>query len=81
VKDRVCMEVLRLARDNMIGEDTAAIHDIPTHKEIASLVNTHREAVTRELNELSRMNLIEQDHRVLLVTSIERMEKLLNEIT
>lgn len=79
VKDRVRMEVLRLARDNMTGEDTATIQDFPTHKEIASRVNTHREAVTRELNELSRMELIEQDHRVMTVTSIVILSELLSE--
>jgi CRP-like cAMP-binding protein len=79
VRDRVRMEVLRLARESMTGEDTAIIQDFPTHKEIASRVNTHREAVTRELNELSRTGLIEQDHRVLMITSIERMSELLDE--
>jgi CRP/FNR family cyclic AMP-dependent transcriptional regulator len=79
VKDRVRMEVLRLARENMSGEDTAAIHNFPTHKEIANRVNTHREAVTRELNELSRMGLIEQTHRVLAVTTVSGLAELLPE--
>jgi CRP/FNR family cyclic AMP-dependent transcriptional regulator len=79
VKDRVRMEVLRLAHENMSGEDTAAIHDFPTHKEIANRVNTHREAVTRELNELSRMGLIEQTHRVLAVTTVSGLTELLPE--
>jgi CRP/FNR family cyclic AMP-dependent transcriptional regulator len=79
VKDRVRMEVLRLARENMSGEDTAAIRNFPTHKEIANRVNTHREAVTRELNELSRMGLIAQDKRVLTVTTVSGLIELLPE--
>lgn len=79
VKDRVRREVLRLAQDNMTGEDTAAIQNFPTHKEIASRVNTHREAVTRELNEMHRLNLIEQDHRLLKVTSVSGLSDLLPE--
>jgi CRP/FNR family cyclic AMP-dependent transcriptional regulator len=79
VKDRVRMEVLRLARENMSGEDTAAIRSFPTHKEIANRVNTHREAVTRELNELSRMGLIEQHQRVLTVTAVSDLAELLVE--
>jgi CRP/FNR family cyclic AMP-dependent transcriptional regulator len=63
----------------MTGEDTATIQDFPTHKEIASRVNTHREAVTRELNELSRTGFIEQDHRILKVTSIDDLSGLLPE--
>ena len=61
VKDRVRMEVLRLARESMSSEDTAAIRNFPAHREIANRVNTHREAVTRELNKLTRMGLIEQN--------------------
>lgn len=80
VKDRVRMEILRLARENMSGEDAAAIRNFPTHKEIANRVNTHREAVTRELNELSRMGLIEQDQRVLTVTTVSGLIELLPEI-
>lgn len=79
VKDRVRMEVLRLARENMAGDDTATIRNFPTHKEIANRVNTHREAVTRELNELSRMELIEQNQRVLTVTAVSDLEELLAE--
>lgn len=80
VKDRVRMEILRLARENMSGEDAAAIRNFPTHKEIANRVNTHREAVTRELNDLSRMGLIEQDQRVLTVTTVSGLIELLPEI-
>lgn len=79
VKDRVRTEVLRLARENMSDDDIAAIHDFPTHREIANRVNTHREAVTRELNKLTRMGLIEQSQRVLTVTSVQHLQQLLPE--
>jgi len=79
VKDRVRMEVLRLARENISNGDTAIIHNFPTHREIATRVITHREAVTRELNKLTRMGLIEQSHRVLTVTSVLSLQKLLPE--
>jgi CRP-like cAMP-binding protein len=79
VKDRVRMEVLRLARESMASDDTATIYNFPTHREIANRVNTHREAVTRELSELSRLGLIEQSQRVLTVTSVLRLQNLLSE--
>jgi CRP/FNR family cyclic AMP-dependent transcriptional regulator len=79
VKDRVRMEVLRLARESMSNEDTADIPNFPTHREIANRVNTHREAVTRELNALSRMGLIAQDKRVLTVTTVSGLIELLPE--
>ena len=79
VKDRIRMEVLRLARENISNEDTANITSFPTHQEIANRVNTHREAVTRELNELMRMGLIEQHQRVLTVKTVDGLTKLLAE--
>ena len=79
VKDRIRMEVLRLARESMSNEDSAVIHDFPTHKEIANRVNTHREAVTRELNELSRLGIIEQSSRVMTVTTVSGLTELLPE--
>lgn len=79
VKDRVRMEILRLAQANLTEDDSAFIANFPTHKEIASRINTHREAVTRELNELTRMGLIEQNHRVLSISSLRQLQKLLPE--
>jgi hypothetical protein len=42
-------------------------------------VNTHREAVTRELNKLTRLGLIEQSQRVLTVTSVLQLQKLVTD--
>lgn len=79
VKDRVRMEVLRLAQNNMSSDDVATIENFPTHGEIASRINTHREAVTRELNALTRTGLIEQKRRVLKVTGVSHLVNLLSE--
>jgi CRP/FNR family cyclic AMP-dependent transcriptional regulator len=79
VKDRVRMEVLRLAREVMSDNDTATIRNFPTHKEIANRVNTHREAVTKELNELTRMGLIEQNKRALTVKTVAGLTDLVSE--
>ena len=79
VKDRVRVEIVRLARDHVNDDDSAVIEDMPTHSEIASRTNTHREAVTRELNELSRMDLISQKKRVLTVKNLGKLAELLPE--
>ena len=79
VKDRIRMEVLRLARESMASEDTAVIPHFPAHREIANRVNTHREAVTRELNELTRIGLVEQNQRVLTVKTVAGLNNLLAE--
>lgn len=79
VKDRVRAEVLRLARENSSDGRSAVIERMPTHIEIANRINTHREAVTRELNELIRLGLIKKDRRVLNVPDIDTLAELLPE--
>lgn len=79
VKDRVRNEILHLARRNMTGPNTAVIPNMPKHAEIASRIDTHREAVTRELNVLSQRGLIRRKSRELTVTDVAGLAKLLPE--
>lgn len=58
---------------------TARIDAAPTHAEIASRTSTHREAVTRELNRLSRLGVIAQQGRTLIVKGIERLTAMVHE--
>ena len=58
VRNRVQSELLRLARHGVAHDNTSVISPAPTHADIASRVSTHREAVTRELNELARAGLV-----------------------
>lgn len=67
VKHRIHAELLRMAHDHMGDDGTASISPAPTHHEFASRISTHREAVTRELNHLTRTGLIERrDHRLII---------------
>ena len=77
VNSRIRMEILRLAEESRLEEDMVSIQNFPTHKEIANRVNTHREAVTRELNELSRLGIIKQNKRVLTVLDLSKLAELL----
>ena len=83
VKYRIHAELLRLARDHMTSKMTATIVPAPTHADIASRISTHREAVTRELNELSRQGLLERNHGSLVILDVPRLgvmvEKVLGE--
>ena len=79
VKDRVRAEVLRLARDSSRDGKSATIEKMPTHVDIASRINTHREAVTRELNELTRLGLIRKERRVVTVPDLQAPAELLPE--
>ena len=79
VKNRIHVELLRLARDHMRDENTAVISPAPTHADIASRISTHREAVTRELNDLSRAGLIERRDRTLIIRDVTRLTRMVQE--
>lgn len=79
VKDRVRKEILHLALQNMTGPNSAVISPMPKHVEIANRINTHREAVTRELNTLAKMGLIRQEKRVLTVDDVTKLSEMLPE--
>ena len=52
-----------------------------THVEIANRISTHREAVTRELNRLSRIGIIERQAGTLLVRDVDRLTTMVQEVT
>ena len=81
VNNRIQAEVLRLA--NLVPREgkSVGIAPAPTHVEIANRISTHREAVTRELNRLSRIGIIERRGGELLVRDIDRLATLVHEAT
>ena len=81
VKNRIHAELLRLAREAS-GRDSGAmlISPAPTHAEIASRISSHREAVTRELNELVRAGLVERRSGGLIIRDIERLARLVEDV-
>jgi CRP/FNR family cyclic AMP-dependent transcriptional regulator len=81
VNNRIQAELLRLASLAPREGKGARIVPAPTHVEIASRISTHREAVTRELNRLSRIGLIERQGSGLLVKDVERLTDMVHEAT
>ena len=81
VANRIQAELLRLA--NLAAQDgnCATIASPPTHSEIASRISTHREAVTRELNRLARLGLIERKGTSMVVKDVRRLAAMVREIT
>ena len=49
--------------------------------DIASRVSTHREAVTRELNRLSRIGIIERQRGALVVKDVNRLAQMVHNAT
>jgi CRP-like cAMP-binding protein len=81
VTNRIQAEVLRLARLAPRDGKAARISAAPTHAEIASRISTHREAVTRELNRLSRLGIIERRGGALIVKDVDRLAAMVHEVT
>jgi CRP-like cAMP-binding protein len=81
VNNRIQAELLRLATLAPPEGKGACITPAPTHVDIASRVSTHREAVTRELNRLARLGLIERRGGALLVKDVERLAAMVHEAT
>ena len=79
VSNRTRAELLRLARLAPQQGKAANISPVPTHAEIASRISTHREAVTREFNALSKLGLVERRGAILVVKDVERLAILVSD--
>lgn len=77
VRNRIHAELLRLAGEHMTSDNSALIKPFPTHSEIANRISTHREAVSRELSELTRSGIVERRDGALLIDAVDRLAKLL----
>ncbi len=80
VRNRIQAELLRLTDFETEADGTARLSPAPTHAEIASRVSTHREAVTRELQRLTQLGLIERQGRSLQITDVPRLELMVQEV-
>lgn len=67
---RVDIELLRMAGAASGDGLRAVIRPCPTHAELAVLVGSQREPVTRELNRLAGLNIISQTGRTLRILDI-----------
>jgi len=81
VNNRIQAELLRLARSGAGNVECNCIAPAPTHADIASRISTHREAVTRELNRLSKIGIIERRGTTLLIKDINRLTTMVHEAT
>jgi CRP/FNR family cyclic AMP-dependent transcriptional regulator len=80
VKNRIHAELLRLAQRKMNDGKTAVLQPAPTHADIASRVSTHREAVTRELNHLAQIGLLERRTGALVITDVPGLAHMVEEV-
>jgi Crp-like helix-turn-helix domain len=76
VQHRVCVELLRRARDAGIADNRARLEPAPTHYDIAARVGSSREHVTRELSSLARRGILERAGRRLVLRDVAALEQL-----
>lgn len=81
VPNRIDAEVLRLARDAGITGNSSRIDPAPRHSEIATLVCTNREQVTRELSLLVKQGMLRRERRALVVPDVARLERLVASVS
>lgn len=79
VKDRIHAELLRLAWSNMDSANRALICPAPKHLEIASRISAHREAISRELNQLASEGLLQKGANGLLIKDVLKLENMVRD--
>lgn len=79
VRYRIQAELLRLAYLTPREGNSARIFPAPTHANFASRISTHREAVSRELNRLSKIGLIEHQRHALVIKDLNRLAGLVHD--
>jgi CRP/FNR family cyclic AMP-dependent transcriptional regulator len=67
VRKRLARELIRLAAQTDAETGLPSISPAPTHFDLASMISTHREAISREISALTKNGLIEKHgHTILL---------------
>jgi len=81
VKSRIHAEILRLAKNNMVDDNSAEIIPSPTHLDIANRISTHREAVSREISDLTKSGILKRSEGKLLIANVAMLKSLLEDQT
>jgi CRP/FNR family transcriptional regulator, cyclic AMP receptor protein len=71
---RICNELVRLSEANSADGKTARLRPPPKHADVASRVNTHREAVSRLMSQLARLGIVERVRGELVVRDVRRLK-------
>ncbi len=73
IQQRVCEEILHLARQTKPEGNRAVINNMPTHQDIANRIGSHREAVTKAFSSLKQSSLIQRTGRKLIVPDMQKL--------
>jgi CRP-like cAMP-binding protein len=78
-RERLQLELLRLASGSLNANGTAVIKDAPTHEDLATRIGSQRETVSREMAELGTLGIIEQDRRTLTIKNLSALRRLVDD--
>ena len=79
---RLCAQLLHLARDAAAGappgggQALPSIPFAPTHQEIAIMINSSRETVTRAFQQLQNQQILQRDGTRLVVLDLAKLEQI-----
>jgi CRP-like cAMP-binding protein len=73
VQQRVCLELLRLAQGAGGTGNEARIEPAPKHADLAHLVSSYREQITRELSALAKAGVVARQEGALVVRDLDRL--------
>lgn len=76
VQQRVCLELLRLGQSARSAGNEARIDPAPRHADLAHLVSSYREQITRELSALTRAGVLAKDEGALVIRDLDRLRQL-----
>jgi hypothetical protein len=80
MKPRLWAELLRLARPAAGAPGQAVVSPPPPHAELAARIDSHREAVTRELSAMAAAGLIEKRRGAIVLTDATRLRRMVDEM-
>lgn len=70
---RLCVQLIQLSRKD--GKNTLYIDPVPTHQELAIMINSSRETVTRAFQVLTLHQAIRRDGTALLITRPDLLDQ------
>ena len=76
VQARVAATLLQMAREE--AGDTGIIEVVPSQKELALMVSSTRESVSRCINEFARKGYLSRKDNTLIITSLREFRKLVH---
>lgn len=79
VRSRLHCHLLRLCAAAGVASNRSTIDPLPTHEILATMIGTHREAITRELSYLSSVGIVQQGRRRLDVMDVDRLASLVRQ--